>query len=63
MELDTPGKLDIDIVINTIKEYKLKTDNFIKNLIKTPKSFKNDFQKFLSENNLSSHMRILARKK
>ena len=62
----TPGELDCDIVRNKHLEgvLDLKTDPFLYHiLIERPESHMAPFQIFLKENNLSSHMMVLARKK
>ncbi|MEW6614419.1 MAG: class I SAM-dependent methyltransferase [Thermodesulfobacteriota bacterium] len=57
----TPGKLDVNIIENNIDL--VSQNRFIRYLIKkSPTSVKENFQKFLQENNLSSHMCMLAQK-
>jgi SAM-dependent methyltransferase len=53
----TPGKLDVDIVKGMIKKYPdvLKKNEFILQLMEKDDSILNAFQKFLAENQLSSH--------
>ncbi|HPN32375.1 MAG TPA: class I SAM-dependent methyltransferase [bacterium] len=63
LEISTPGKLDVDIVKNTVNEFQLKIDDFTKVLIESTDDYKNSFQNYLIKNNLSSHMRIIAQKK
>lgn len=60
LDLFTPGKLDIDIMQNNIDKI---DDLFWKNFIlKSTKEEKNKMQKFLQNNNLSSHMWIVCQK-
>ena len=60
IEISTPGKLDIDIMNNNIDKIKEK---FWKNFLDYSSiQEKNDMQKFLSENKLSSHMMIVCQK-
>ncbi len=55
----TPGKLDVNIVENKINL--VSGNRFVEYFIKkTSGEVKDNFQKFLQENNLSSHMCILA---
>ena len=59
LEIMTPGRLDIDIVKNKVEKVK---DRFISRLINTlDDKAKEEFQKFLSENMLSSFMMCVAR--
>lgn len=59
----TPGFLDVDIVKNAYKEGIRKGDRFTQSLIeKSDDQILEKFQGFLRENNLSSHMCIIARK-
>jgi hypothetical protein len=53
----TPGVLDVDIVINSGEK-----NEFIEALKRRGPQAVQAFQKFLSENNLSSHVWVLARK-
>lgn len=60
LDLFTPGKLDIDIMQNNVDKIE---DLFWKNFIlKSTKEEKNKMQKFLQNNNLSSHMWIVCQK-
>jgi len=63
IEISTPGKLDVDIVKNISLEYNLKHDDFLLSIITGDSDIRNKFQNFLIKNKLSSHMRILVRKK
>ena len=66
INITTPGSLDFEIISNNVKENKIKknkVNSFLLNLIRTSNgSTKNDFQLFLKEFKLSSHMLIFARK-
>ena len=61
--IDTPGKLDLSIVENNLSflegRKKIFFENFIKN---ASKRYKEQFQKYLQTNKLSSHMRIVVKK-
>ena len=60
----TPGQLDVDIVGNTDRELGgLDLDPFTRHLLdEADQQTKTNFQTFLSENGLSSHMWVVARK-
>lgn len=62
-ELTTPGRLDWNIVENSIKDGAVRPErlwlNFSKNANQRAKE---DFQVFLADHGLSSHMMVLARK-
>ena len=60
----TPGELDVDIVGNTDQDLgRLDLDPFARHLIDcADQETRDEFQKFLSNNALSSHMWIIARK-
>lgn len=66
INITTPGSLDVEIIANNIKENKIKenkVNNFLLKFIRTSnENTKNDFQLFLKEFKLSSHMLIFARK-
>lgn len=67
VEISTPGKLDIDIVHNMLKENSsaLSLPRFVNTLLlasETDKSLAEDFQRFLQKHCLSSHVCIVARK-
>jgi hypothetical protein len=65
LEITTPGKLDVDIINNAKNEDpKLALPRFMEYMLKnrTDKTFIG-LQEFLQENNLSSHVRVVARKK
>ncbi|EHQ36871.1 class I SAM-dependent methyltransferase [Methanoplanus limicola] len=59
-EITTPGKLDVDIVSKQLSDIK---DPFIRKLIESDQEIKDNFQTFLQEAGLSSHMMAVAKKK
>jgi hypothetical protein len=60
-EISTPGKLDIDIMVNNKEKIQ---DRFWKDYLEyATEDEKNTMQKFISENLLSSHMMIVCTKK
>ncbi len=65
IQITTPGKIDLDIVVNAVREDPaIKVPRFVRHLIeKTDTKAQKAFQIFLQENNLSSHIRCIARKK
>lgn len=58
LEVMTPGKLDVDIVKNKIKDGEYTPEPFLQSLLNTG----DKFQKFLADNNLSSHLWVVAQK-
>ena len=65
LEIETPGKLDVDIVYNKIKNgiYKIKDNPFFDLLfLKKYDKLNLSFKKFLIDNHLSSHLWIIAKK-
>jgi len=63
IEVTTPGRLDVDIVLNALKEdQNLKLDRFLNIMLKREEKTLQSFQRFLSENKLSSHCWIWAKK-
>ncbi|HHT9107008.1 MAG TPA: class I SAM-dependent methyltransferase [Candidatus Wunengus sp. YC64] len=65
LEIETPGKLDAELVKNKVTEGAVSLDNqpFLKRiLIDEGDVYMDSFQKWLSDNGLSSHMWISARK-
>lgn len=64
VEISTPGKLDWEIVENSFIQDAIEIDRFWKNFIKYGTEIeKMKFQNFLTENNLSSHLRVTAKKR
>ena len=63
VNVETPGKLDWDIVQGAIDQQYLKVHRFWQHLArKGSAGCQQDFQKWLAKHKLSSHMRVLARK-
>lgn len=64
IEICTPGKLDIDIIKAKIskKNTKIKLDFFYKKILDSEK-LSDNFQKFITDNFLSSNMWVVAEKK
>lgn len=63
VSIDTPGKLDWDIVEGMILEENMGTDRFWQNLARhNQPEAKQALQKWVSNYNFSSHMRVLAKK-
>ena len=62
LKLETPGELDVDIVTNIYREIKgIRHSRFVEQLVMyCDEGTKSAFQKFLAENCLSSHIRIIA---
>ena len=65
IELSTPGQLDVELVKNAINKNKnIELTRFISYLMHSrDEDTHRSFQEFLQRNNLSSHVRIAARKK
>jgi len=65
IELSTPGRLDVEIVHNVFKESdKCQIDSFWRYIFKARnEETRHNLQNFLQVNRLSSHVRIVARKK
>jgi hypothetical protein len=64
MALETPGQLDVEIMLKQKQRgYPLAEKNaYIDFLLEQDGLVLGNFQKFLSENKLSSHMLVIARK-
>jgi hypothetical protein len=62
VDIFTPGKLDVDIVKNTVEERPdaLNDQRFIRNLLKLDEKALKEFQQFLSKHRLSSHCWVWA---
>ncbi len=65
LELSTPGRLDVEIVKNVMEKTEVpEVDPFWKYVFgKRPAKTVNALQEFLQENRLSSHVRIVAKKR
>lgn len=65
VELTTPGKLDIDIISNAVKENpNLPLPRFISYILKyRNEEVWGELQQFLQKHRLSSHVRVVARKR
>lgn len=65
VDLSTPGNLDVDIVRNALIENpSISVSRFERYLaMQAPDDVRERFQSFLREHHLSSHVRIIARKK
>ena len=60
LEVSTPGKLDVDILLNNKNKIK---DRFLKTLIHhSSKEQRNSLQEWLSSNGFSSHMWLVCTK-
>lgn len=63
VDLSTPGQLDVDIVANMAAEDEtIPLSRFARAIIAAPESTRQQFQAFLQEHRLSSHVRVIARK-
>jgi len=62
IHIETPGVLDLNIVENKVKDGIEINDKFVSFLLGKDNKTKNNFQKFLMDNNLSSNMMVVARK-
>ena len=64
IEISTPGQLDVDIIRNTMKEIPdIKVPRFIDYIINNrDQKTSESLQKFLQDNLLSSHARVIAQK-
>lgn len=66
LEVLTPGELDVDIVRNKIKagEFDVSSNPFLQEvLVERGDILKGAFQKFLADNQLSSHMSVVAQRR
>jgi len=62
ISVTTPGKLDWDIVDGMIKKEKASTGKLWDKVALLDEKAKSALQKWISESNMSSHMRVVARK-
>lgn len=60
-EVTTPGELDVDIIRNAVAENpNVILPRFVRQLVNNRKDVGEKFQRFLKENRLSSHIRVVA---
>ena len=63
LSITTPGKLDVDIVANALGDNpNLPVPRFVRNLLASGAENRDAFQTFLQRANLSSHVRVVARR-
>lgn len=63
LELSTPGQLDLNIVENAVAENPdIRVSRFARQLLRQNDAVKQAFQTFLQHGNLSSHIRVIARR-
>jgi SAM-dependent methyltransferase len=62
IQIQTPGKLDVEIVLNALKDDPVHLSNFERLLLKKEPPHLENFQIFLSDNQLSSHCWITAKR-
>ena len=63
LSIETPGKLDLSIVENNFDLLKGSKKRFMSNILKnTSKKYKENFQRYLQQQKLSSHMRVVVKK-
>lgn len=63
VDLSTPGQLDLDIVANAVQSNPaLEVPRFVRHLSASSQNVRDDFQAFLQRGQLSSHVRVVARK-
>ncbi len=63
IELSTPGRLDVEIVYNTVTENpRVELPRFVRQLVfHTPQETREAFQHFLQAHRLSSHVQCILR--
>ena len=62
LNIQTPGKLDLEIVINTLKDAEVELGAFEKKLLNANPKQQALFQTYLADNQMSSHCWITAQK-
>ena len=63
VDLSTPGRLDVDILANALRDRpELQVSRFSREILAAPESVRQRFQQFLQDSELSSHVRVVARR-
>jgi SAM-dependent methyltransferase len=64
LSIQTPGKLDVDIVVNTVREDPaIQLPRFVANMLaRQDEASLADFQEFLQRNRFSSHVQLIVRR-
>ena len=62
INIQTPGKLDVELVCKALEEEAIQLSKFEKLLLSKKPEYLSNFQKFLSRNQLSSHCWITAKR-
>ena len=61
VDLSTPGRLDVDILANVLRDRpEMPVSRFARQIATAPDHVRARFQQFLQENELSSHVRVIA---
>jgi 2-polyprenyl-3-methyl-5-hydroxy-6-metoxy-1,4-benzoquinol methylase len=64
VEAVTPGELDVDIVRNMVNaQPEIEIPRFVRQMVNSPDDVRTDFQGFLRRNGMSSHMRVIGRRR
>jgi len=64
LDISTPGILDVQIAERKIKDgYRLRRNKYVEYIVNSDKEIKGNFQAFLQDSKLSSHMLIFATKR
>lgn len=63
LSIETPGRLDWDIVEQRARNGELELGRFWSGIVESDEKTKQEFQKWLQNNRLSSHIRVIAKKK
>ena len=63
VDLSTPGRRDVDILANALRDRpELQVSRFSREILAAPESVRQRFQQFLQDSELSSHVRVVARR-